>query len=244
MRIISVANYNALSFHTARLLSAQVLLKPDCVLGLATGSTPVGAYQQLISDCKDGLLDFSQVRSVNLDEYLGLDPSHDQSYRYFMEENLFGQINIQTENTHVPQGNAPDPQAECERYDGLIASLGGVDLQILGIGGNGHIGFNEPGPAFSCGTHIIQLSQKTREDNQRFFASLDQVPTHAITTGIRDIIQAKCVLLLASGKGKAQAVKDAFFGPITPEVPASILQLHPNFILVADQEALSLVNNG
>lgn len=241
MRIISVGNYNAMSFHTARLISAQVLLKPDCVLGLATGSSPVGAYQQMISDCKDGLLDFSQVRSVNLDEYMGLEPTHDQSYRYFMKDNFFDHINILPENTHVPSGIAGNGGEECARYDALISSLGGVDLQLLGIGGNGHIGFNEPGEAFSCGTHIVELTAKTREDNQRFFESLEKVPTHAITTGTRDIMQAKCVVMMASGAGKADAVRDAFFGPITPKVPASILQLHPNFVLVADMAAMSKV---
>lgn len=242
MRIISVANYNAVSFHVARLISAQVLLKPTSVLGLATGSSPVGAYQQLIADCKDNLLDFSKIRSVNLDEYWGMEPTHDQSYRYFMNENLFDHINIDIKNTYTPDGLAKDAQTECDAYSKRIEDLGGIDLQLLGIGGNGHIGFNEPGDHFSCGTHLEELTAATREDNKRFFSSLEDVPTHAITTGIRDIMQARSVVMIASGANKAQAVQDLVQGKITPQCPASILQLHPNFTLVADMQALSLVN--
>lgn len=244
MKLISVANYNALSFHTARLIAAQVMLHPDSVLGLATGSSPIGAYRQLAADCKDRLLDFSNIKTVNLDEYLGLEDSHPQSYHHFMQENLFDSLNIPEESIHIPNGTPDNAQQECTRYDQLISSLGGIDFMLLGIGSNGHIGFNEPSKEFSKGTAVVELSQATRQDNMRFFDSIDQVPTRAISVGTRDIFQAKTIVLMASGQEKAQAVKQAFFGAITPEVPASILQLHPNFFLIADFQALSLVEEG
>ena len=239
MRIIRTKDYDAMSAAAARLIAAQVALKPDCVLGLATGSSPVGAYRNLIAWNQAGELDFAQVRSVNLDEYDGLTPDHDQSYAWFMRHNLFDHVNIDQKNTHVPSGVNGD--GECERYDKLIADLGGIDLQLLGLGVNGHIGFNEPDDHFSLGTHRVTLTESTRQANQRFFASLDEVPTHAYTMGVRDILQARRVVMVASGANKAQAVKAAFFGPVTPQVPASILQYHPDFILVADEEALSLL---
>lgn len=242
MRILSVSNYNAVSFHVARLLAAQVMLKPNAVLGLATGSSPVGAYQQLIADCKDNLLDFSQIRSVNLDEYVGLDPSHPQSYRYFMDENLFNHVNIKKENTYTPNGIAKDLEKECAEYSQRIVDFGGIDMQLLGIGSNGHIGFNEPSDHFTCGTHVAKLADTTLEDNKRFFDSVDLVPKEALSMGIREIMQARSVVLIASGKNKAQAVADCFFGKISPETPGSILQLHPNFTLVADMDAMSVVN--
>lgn len=241
MKIISAKDYGAMSRAAANLISAQVILKPDCVLGLATGSSPVGAYQQLIEWHKQGDLDFSQVRTVNLDEYVGLTPGHDQSYACFMRANLFDHVNIDPANTNIPDGMNPDGQAECKRYDQVIQRLGGVDLQLLGLGLNGHIGFNEPDQAFPAGTHLVTLTDSTRQANRRFFASLDDVPTHAYTMGIRDIMQAKRVVMVASGENKAQAIKAAFFGPVTPSVPASILQFHKNFYLVADEAALSLV---
>ena len=241
MRIIRTRDYQELSRAAARLIAAQVVLKPGCVLGLATGSSPVGAYQQLIAWYKKGDLDFSQVRTVNLDEYVGLAPDHDQSYAYFMRSNLFDHVNIDLSNTNIPDGLAPDAAAECARYDERIRALGGVDLQLLGIGPNGHIGFNEPDGHFSCGTQQIQLTDSTRQANKRFFASLDDVPTHARTMGVRDILQARRVVMVASGENKAKAVKEAFFGPVTPAMPASILQYHPDFVLVADEAALSLV---
>lgn len=242
MRIISVANYNAVSFHTARLISAQVITKPNAVLGLATGSSPEGAYRQLIADCKENLLDFSQIRTVNLDEYWDMEPSHPQSYRHFMDEKLFDHINIDKANTYTPDGKAQNPETECETYSKRIVDMGGIDLQIIGIGSNGHIGFNEPGDHFPCGTHLQALKPETREDNKRFFENLDQVPTHALTMGIREIMQARAVVMIASGRNKAQAVHDMLLGPINPQCPASILQLHPNFTLVADMEAMSVVN--
>ncbi len=242
MRIISVANYNGVSFHVARLISSQVSVKPNCVLGLATGSSPVGAYQQLISEYKDKLIDFSQVRSINLDEYWDMEPTHPQSYRYFMNENLFDHVNINKENTYTPNGKAADPEKECEEYSQRISDFGGIDMQILGIGSNGHIGFNEPDDHFNCGTHLQKLTDATREDNKRFFASLEEVPTHALTMGIKEIMQARAVVLMVSGANKAQALHDALHGPITPKCPGSILQLHPNVTVVADLEAMQVIN--
>lgn len=179
MKIISAKDYQALSRAAANIISAQVILKPSCVLGLATGSSPVGTYQQLIEWYKKGDLDFSQVRTVNLDEYVGLDKDHDQSYAYFMRTNLFDHINVDPANTNIPDGMAPDEAEECARYDKVIHDLGGIDLQLLGLGVNGHIGFNEPADAFSTGTHQVTLTESTRDANKRFFASIDEVPTHA-----------------------------------------------------------------
>lgn len=241
MRIIRTKNYEEMSRAAANLIAAQVHLKPDCVLGLATGSSPVGAYKQLIEWYEKGDLDFSQVRTVNLDEYVGLTKDHDQSYAYFMRDNLFDHVNIDLANTNIPDGMNADGVSECARYDQVIADLGGIDLQLLGLGINGHIGFNEPDDHFSCGTQQIELTESTREANKRFFTSIDEVPTHARTMGIRDIMQAKRVVMVASGANKAEAVKAAFFGPITPQMPASILQYHPDFTLVADEDALSLL---
>ena len=239
MRIYQEKDYNAVSRRAASIIAAQVVSKPDCVLGLATGSTPVGAYQQLVKWYEQGDLSFAQVRSVNLDEYCGLAPGHDQSYRYFMQANLFDHVNIKPENTNVPNGLAEDSEAECRRYEALIDSLGGIDLQLLGIGHNGHIGFNEPCAEFPKATHVVDLTQSTIDANARFFASADEVPRQALTMGIRCIMQARKVLVVASGEDKAEIVCRAFSGPVTPEVPASILQLHPDFTLVGDRAALS-----
>ena len=241
MRIIRTKDYQEMSRAAANLISAQIILKPNCVLGLATGSSPVGAYKQLIEWYKKGDVDFSQVRTVNLDEYVGLKKDHDQSYAYFMRDNLFNHVNIDLANTNIPDGMNPDGAAECARYDKVIQDLGGIDLQLLGLGVNGHIGFNEPADYFSCGTQQIELTQSTRDANKRFFASIDEVPTHARTMGVRDILRAKRVVMVASGENKAEAVKAAFFGPITPKMPASILQYHSDFTLVADEAALSLL---
>lgn len=241
MRIISARDYDHMSRQAANIISAQVILKPNSVLGLATGSSPIGTYKQLIEWYKKGDIDFSQVHTVNLDEYVGLDYSSDQSYVYFMRHNFFDHINIDLANTNIPKGTNPDARAECTCYDNIIRSLGGIDLQLLGLGVNGHIGFNEPADAFSTGTHQVTLTESTRDANKRFFASIDEVPTHARTMGTREILQARRVLMVASGANKAQAIKDAFFGPVTPQVPASILQYHPDFTLVADEAALSLL---
>ena len=239
MRIYVTEDYNAMSRRVADLLFAQVMMKPDCVLGLATGSTPIGAYKQLVEWYKKGDLDFSQVRSINLDEYVGLAPTHDQSYRYFMQSNLFDHVNISPANTNVPNGLAEDAAAECRRYNEVIHALGPIDLQLLGMGHNGHIGFNEPADAFELETHVVDLTETTIQANARFFASADQVPRQAMTMGIQTIMQAKKVLVAVSGKDKAAIVKKAFTGPVTPHVPASILQMHPDVVLVGDKAALS-----
>lgn len=241
MKIYAAKDYEDLSRKAANLISAQIIMKPDAVLGLATGSTPVGAYRQMIQWHEQGDLDFSSIRSVNLDEYKGLSGEHDQSYRYFMNHNLFDHVNIDKGQTNVPNGLAEDPEAECARYDGVIKEMGGIDLQLLGIGGNGHIGFNEPSDVFEKGTHVVTLTEETRQSNARFFSSIDEVPTHALTMGIGGIMSAKKILLLASGEAKAQAVYDSCFGPVTPRVPASILQLHKDVVVIADEAALTLV---
>ena len=240
MRVIKAKDYREMSRAAANIISAQILLKPDCVLGLATGSSPVGTYEQLIEWYKKGDLDFSQVTTVNLDEYVGLAPDHDQSYYYFMHHNLFDSVNLRPGSTNLPDGCAADMDAECIRYDTLLRTLG-VDLQLLGLGNNGHIGFHEPDKEFSKGTHIVTLTESTLEANKRFFASIDDVPKTAISMGTYDIMQAKRILMVASGKAKAEAVKAMLTGPITPQMPASILQFHRNFTLVADEEALSLL---
>ena len=240
MRLIRAKDYADASRKTASIIAAQVIMKPDCVLGLATGSTPVGAYGNLIEGYKSGDLDFSQVRTVNLDEYVGLTADHDQSYAYLMRKNLFDHINIDPANTHLPDGTDPDGVAQGKKYDALIHQLGGVDLQLLGIGHNGHIGFNEPCDEFVKGTHCVDLTESTIEANARFFDNADEVPKKAYTMGILDIMQAKQVVMIVTGKSKAQILRDAFCGPVTPAVPASIMQLHPNFTLVADEDALAL----
>ena len=239
MQIYKATDYKDMSRKAANIISAQVIMKPNCVLGLATGSTPIGTYQQLIEWYKKGDLDFSDVTTVNLDEYKGLPRTNDQSYYYFMHQNLFDQVNINPENTHLPNGMEPNSEKECARYESLIHSLGGVDLQLLGLGHNGHIGFNEPGEAFEKETHCVDLQERTIEANKRFFASADDVPKQAYTMGIKTIMQAKKILIIASGEDKAEIVHKALFGPITPQVPASVLQLHNDVTLVADEAALS-----
>ena len=241
MKVYIGKNYEEMSRIAANVLSAQVMMKPDCVLGLATGSTPIGTYKVLIERCAQGDLDFSQVKSINLDEYVGLSGEHDQSYRYFMNNNLFNHINIDKANTNVPNGLAEDVDAECARYNDVINTLGPIDIQVLGMGHNGHIGFNEPDDHFPLETHKVDLAQSTIDANARFFASADEVPRQALTMGIKTIMQAKKVLVVVSGKDKAEIVKKAFTGPVTPEVPASILQMHSDVILVADEAAASLL---
>ena len=241
MKIYVTEDYNSMSRKAANILSAQVVADPDCVLGLATGSTPIGTYKVLIDRCAKGDLDFSNVKSINLDEYVGLSPEHDQSYRYFMQTNLFDHVNIKRENTHVPNGLAEDLDAECERYNSVIHQLGPIDIQVLGMGHNGHIGFNEPADHFPLETHSVDLAQTTIDANARFFASADEVPRKALTMGIKTIMQAKKVLVVVSGADKAEIVKKAFTGPVTPQVPASILQMHDDVTLVGDKAALSLL---
>lgn len=232
MKYITVKTYEELSNKAADLIAAQILVKPNCVLGLATGSSPVGTYKRLIADNQAGKIDFSTVTSVNLDEYVGLDGSNDQSYRYFMNHNLFDHVNIDKSKTFVPSGLAADLKAEGEAYDAMIQELGGIDLQLLGIGLDGHIGFNEPDAYFTAATHEVKLDESTIKANARFFVSEDEVPTTAITMGMLSIMQAKKVLLIANGAAKKEIVEKAFFGPIDPQVPASILQLHPDVTVI------------
>ena len=241
MRIYRAKDYEEMSRRAAGIVSAQIIMKPDCVLGLATGSTPVGLYKQLIEWYRNGDLDFSGVRTVNLDEYKGISRENDQSYYYFMHQNLFDHVNIPAGNTHLPDGMEPDSEKECRRYEELIRSMGSVDLQLLGIGHNGHIGFNEPADAFDKLVHCVNLTQSTIEANKRFFASAEEVPRQAYTMGIQTIMRSKKILIIANGEGKADIVRDAFFGPITPMVPASVLQLHNDVTLVADEAALSKI---
>ena len=239
MKIIRTKDYEEMSRKAANLISAQILLKPDCVLGLATGSTPIGIYDQLVEWYKKGDLDFSTVKTVNLDEYKGLTRDNEQSYYYFMHHHLFDRVNIDEENTHVPNGKVENGDEECLRYEALIKSMGGVDLQLLGLGRNGHIGFNEPAADFPKITHCVDLTESTIEANKRFFASADEVPRQAFTMGIGTIMKADKILVVANGEDKADAVAAMVQGEINPEVPASILQLHNNVILVADEAALS-----
>ena len=239
MRIYREKDYDAMSRRAATIIAAQIVAKPDCVLGLATGSSPVGTYKNLVAWNKQGDISFKEVRSVNLDEYYGLSGDHDQSYRYFMQTNLFDHVDIVPENTNVPNGLAQDPAAEGERYEALVASLGYADLQLLGMGRNGHIGFNEPCGEFPLITHLVDLTESTIEANARFFASADDVPKQALSMGIGTIMKARKILVVVSGEDKADAVAKAVQGPIAPEVPASILQFHPDVTIVGDEAALS-----
>ena len=241
MKIYETKDYQEMSRRAANILSAQVILKPDCVLGLATGSTPVGAYEQLVEWYNKGDIDFSQVTSVNLDEYKGLSGDNDQSYRYFMNTNLFDHVNIDKARTYVPNGLEEDSEKACADYNEIIRSVGGIDMQLLGIGGNGHIGFNEPGAAFEKETHCVDLTESTIKANARFFETMDDVPKQAYTMGIKNIMTAKKILLVATGEAKAEALYKSLYGPITPNVPASILQLHPDVTVVADEGALKLI---
>ncbi len=239
MRIYKTKDYNEMSRRAAAIISSQIILKPDCVLGLATGSTPIGTYEHLVEWYNQGDLDFSKVTTVNLDEYKGLPRDNDQSYYYFMNHHLFSKVNIDKNKTFLPDGTEPDSETACRKYNEIIHAAGGVDLQLLGIGHNGHIGFNEPGDIFEKETHCITLSERTIQANTRFFASEKDVPRQAYTMGIQTILSARRILLLVSGEEKADIVKTAFFGPVTPKVPASILQFHKDVILVADEAALS-----
>lgn len=239
MRIIKAKDYKDMSRKAANIISAQIIVKPDCVLGLATGSTPIGAYEQLVEWYNKGDLDFSEVTSVNLDEYKGLTRDNEQSYYYFMNEHLFSKVNINKDRTFLPDGTESDSGAACRKYNETIHSVGGVDLQLLGLGHNGHIGFNEPADTFEKETHCVTLSERTIQANTRFFASEKDVPRQAYTMGIQTIMSARRILVVVSGEDKADAVKAAFFGPVTPKVPGSILQFHQDVILVADEAALS-----
>ena len=240
MRIIRCKDYDDMSRKTANIISAQVILKPNAKLGLATGTTPIGAYKQLIAWYEKGDVDFSEVTTYNLDEYYGLDGSHPQSYRYFMNDTFFDHININKENTHVPDGSNPNVEEACSAYDALMAAAGPMDLQLLGIGRNGHVGFNEPGESFSKGTHCVELAESTIQANSRLFDSIDDVPRKAYSMGVQNIMSATTILVAASGEDKAQAVRDMIYGPVSPRCTASILQLHADCFVVADEAALSL----
>ncbi len=241
MKIIVAENYKELSQKAANLISAQVILKSDSVLGLATGSTPIGIYDQLVDRYQKGDLDFSQVSTVNLDEYYGLCSTDEQSYRYYMEKYLFSKVNLSKERCFLPDGTNLDGKIECKRYQDLIDALGGIDLQLLGLGHNGHIGFNEPADFFEKEVHLVNLTEQTIQANQRFFASIEEVPKQAYTMGIGTIFQAKKILLVVNGKEKAEALKKVVQGAICSQVPGSILQLHADVTVVADKEAASLL---
>lgn len=241
MNIYKVKDYAELSSKAASIIASQLILKPDCVLGLATGSSPVGTYKKLIEWYQKGLVDFSKVTSVNLDEYKGLSADNDQSYRYFMNTNLFNHVNIDKEKTYVPNGLEPDSQKACDQYNAIIERAGGIDLQLLGLGHNGHIGFNEPADHFPAVTHCVDLTESTIEANKRFFASEADVPRQAYTMGIQNIMSARRILVIVSGADKAGILKKVVNGPITPQVPASVLQLHGDVTIVADEAAAALL---
>lgn len=236
MKLTVTNSYEKLSELAAEYIAAQVILKPDSVLGLATGSSPVGVYKCLVEKFNKGCLDFSDVISINLDEYVGLDGSHEQSYRYFMQDHLFNYVNIKPENTFVPNGCASDLAAECSEYDARVTRLGGIDLQLLGIGPDGHIGFNEPDDHFTAETHVVDLLPSTIEANSRFFSSIDKVPKQAVSMGMGSIMKAKKILLIANGKAKKDVLMEALNGKITPNLPASLLQLHRDVTVIFSEE--------
>jgi len=241
MKIINVTDYEDMSRKAANIISAQVILNEESVLGLATGSTVIGIYRQLIEWYKKGDINFSKVRTINLDEYIGLVPTNEQSYRYYMNSNFFNHINIPMENTFLPNGLASDIKRECESYDHIINKLGGIDLLLLGLGLNGHIGFNEPDDSFENKTHCVKLSKSTINANAHFFKNNEVQPNMAITMGIKNIMQAKRIVLCVCGKKKSSILKRILYGSVTPQVPGSILQLHPNFTVIADREAMQLL---
>ncbi|MCR1898296.1 glucosamine-6-phosphate deaminase [Irregularibacter muris] len=239
MKIIITKNHEEMSRKAAALVASQMILKPESVLGFATGSTPEGMYQKLIEANKKGDIDFSKIKTFNLDEYYGLEKENPQSYYYFMQDKLFNHVNMDPQNTHIPNGMAEDTEKECREYEEKIEKAGGIDLQILGIGNNSHIGFNEPDTEFVRDTHLVGLNEDTIQANARFFESEEEVPTQALTMGIGTIMKSKKIVLMASGKGKADAIYNTVKGEISPEAPSSILQLHRDVILVIDQEAAS-----
>ena len=242
MKFITVDSYEKMSRHAANIISAQVIIKPDCVLGLATGSSPLGTYKQLIEWYNKGDIDFSGVTTVNLDEYVGLDGKNDQSYRYFMNTHLFHKININHANTYVPDGTEADSAKACQNYNDLLHKLGPADIQLLGLGHDGHIGFNEPSDHFADETHCVDLTETTIQANKRFFACEEDVPKQAYTMGIGTIMRCRKILVVVSGKDKAEILKQVVAGPVTPEVPGSILQFHPDCTIIAEEESLSELN--
>lgn len=243
MVFIQAKDYDDIGRRASSIFLSQIILKRNSVLGLATGSSPLSTYQHMIARNADGLVDFHDVKTVNLDEYVGLDAAHEQSYSYFMRENLFKHINIDLSNTKLPSGVSSDFPKECRDYEQYIRSIGGVDVQLLGIGHNGHIGFNEPADDFPVSTHCVDLTESTIKANERFFARREDVPTKAITMGIGTIMHAKKIVLVVNGSAKADIVERSFFGPVTPQVPASILQLHPNVTVIGDADAFSKISD-
>ena len=239
MRVYRAKDYKDMSRKAANIISAQIILKPNSVLGLATGSTPIGTYSQLVDWYKKGDLDFSEVTTVNLDEYRGLTHSNDQSYYYFMNDNLFSHVNIDPAHTHIPDGTEPDAQKACDDFEAIVKNCGGTDLQLLGLGHNGHIGFNEPAEDFPKFTHCVDLTESTIQANARFFDKPEDVPTQAYTMGIGTIMRCKKILVVVSGSDKAQILKKVVQGPVTPQVPGSILQFHPDCTIIADKAARS-----
>ena len=239
MRLMITESYEELSKAAAEEFAKVIKEKPNAVLGLATGGSPVGMYKELIKMYEKNELDFSKVTTVNLDEYIGLNPEHNQSYRHFMNENLFNHINIT--NTFVPNGLADNLEVECKEYDKKIMELGGIDIQLLGVGNNGHIAFNEPDEQLSAGTHVISLTENTIEANSRFFENINDVPKKAITMGLDGIMKAKKIILIASGESKAEAIKGLFSGKITTDNPASMLQMHRDVTVIVDKEAAKLI---
>ena len=239
MQIYKVKNYQEMSRKAANIIAAQVILKPDSILGLATGSSPVGTYQHLTEMYQQGDVDFSQVTTVNLDEYKGLGGSDPQSYRYFMNANLFHKVNIPYEHTYIPDGTESDSIKACDDYNRLLSETGSADIQVLGLGHDGHIGFNEPSDHFEAGTHCVDLTEQTIQANKRFFDREEDVPRQAYTMGIGNIMSSHRILVLVSGKDKASILKQVVQGPVTPQVPGSILQFHPDCTIIADEDALS-----
>ena len=237
MNVVVVDNYEQLSKRACSIIARQIKSNPSSVLGLATGSTPRGTYQEMIREYELEHIDYRQVRTLNLDEYVGLEPDHSQSYRVFMNDHLFNYVNIDQANTYIPDGNANNLEEECVHYEQAIEKVGPSDLQLLGIGENGHIGFNEPGSSFSSETHIVELTASTREANARFFPSIDQVPNQAITMGIQSILKSKQIVLLASGERKAGAIKRLLSGDVDEQFPASALNHHDDVTLIVDRDA-------
>ena len=241
MRIIVVENYDEMSKKAASIIASNVILKPNSILGLATGDTPLGMYKELIRLYNDKEVDFANVTTFNLDEYFGLKKSNEQSYDFYMNKNLFSNINVNAERINIPNGEALNVEEECKRYENAIKAAGGIDVQVLGIGVNGHIGFNEPNVNFEAETHLVTLDEKTIESNSRFFETIEQVPTTAISMGIKTIMHSKKIVLLANGKSKADAIYKSLKGKICPDVPASILQLHQDVVVIIDKEAATLL---
>lgn len=240
IELIVADSYEEMSARAAEIIATCIEADPACTLGLATGTTPIGLYDELVKKNQAGQISFKEVTTYNLDEYRGLDPEHDQSYRYFMNKYLFDRVDIDKAATHVPNGADPDADHACAEYEAMIQEVGGVDLQLLGLGHNGHIGFNEPADEFTKATNLVQLTESTIQANSRLFDSIDDVPREAYTMGIGTIMSAKMILLVANGEGKAQIVHDVIYGPVTPQVPASILQFHPNVVVVVDKKAGAL----